>query len=85
MIVVKPITPRDVALFKAVRLQALQDTPGAFGATYAQESQLSDSDWLKRAQRWNGDRGVGFLAMDGDLPCGIIGCFIDENDQPQRI
>jgi ribosomal protein S18 acetylase RimI-like enzyme len=80
MIVVKQITAGEVALFKAVRLQALQDAPGAFGASYGQESQRSDSDWLKRVQRWDGDRGVGLLAMDGDLPCGIVGCFIDENN-----
>lgn len=81
MIVIKPITPANVSTFKAVRLRALQDTPGAFGSTYAHESQLSDADWLKRAERWNGDQGAGFLAMDGDVACGIAGCFIDEKDK----
>jgi ribosomal protein S18 acetylase RimI-like enzyme len=80
MIVILRITPSDVHMFRAVRLRALQDTPGAFGATYAAESQLSDSDWLKRVERWNGERGVGFLAMDDGVPCGIAGGFIDEHN-----
>jgi ribosomal protein S18 acetylase RimI-like enzyme len=80
MITVVPITTANSALFKEVRLRALQDTPSAFGATYASESQLTDKDWLNRTIRWNGDRGIGFLAMDDAIPCGIAGCFLDEND-----
>jgi ribosomal protein S18 acetylase RimI-like enzyme len=81
MIAIVPITRANVCTLKTVRLQALQDTPGAFGATYAHESQLSDSEWQNRAERWNGDIGVGYLAMEGDVPCGIVGCFIDEKEK----
>jgi ribosomal protein S18 acetylase RimI-like enzyme len=28
----------------------------------------------------NGERGVGFLAMDGETACGIAGSFLDQND-----
>jgi GNAT superfamily N-acetyltransferase len=28
-------------------------------------------------------RGVGFLAMDGETPCGIVGSFLDQNDRTQ--
>ena len=24
--------------------------------------------------------GVGFLAMDGETPCGVVGSFLDQND-----
>ena len=41
---------------------------------------MSDSEWIARAQRMNGERGAGFLAMDGDHACGIVGAFLDEND-----
>ena len=81
MIVVVPVTPQNVQIFKAVRLHALQDAPYAFSATYAQESQLNDADWLERAERWNGENGIGFLAMDGDAPCGIAGSFLDSEDR----
>lgn len=83
MITIEPITPRNVSVFKDVRLRALQDTPLAFGSTYADERKLTDADWLNRATRWNGERGVGFLAFDGGAPCGIAGSFLVETDPTQ--
>ena len=83
MIVIEPITLLNVSVFKAVRLRALEDTPHAFGSTYAKESQFPDSEWLARAERMNGTTGVGFLAMDGETACGIAGSFLDQND-PSR-
>lgn len=80
LIAIKPITPLDAFVFKAVRLRALQDAPHAFGSTYAKESQFADSEWLARIERMNGERGAGFLAMDGETACGIAGSFLDESD-----
>jgi Acetyltransferase (GNAT) family len=34
-------------------------------------------------ERWNGERGAGFLAMDQDVACGIAGSFLDQDD-PRR-
>ena len=79
MITIEPITPQNACLFKEVRLRALQDAPFAFGSTYAKELQFDDAEWLRRAERMNGDRGVGFLAMDGETACGIVGAFLDAN------
>jgi ribosomal protein S18 acetylase RimI-like enzyme len=31
--------------------------------------------------RWNGEKGIGFLAMDGNAGCGIAGSFLDEDDR----
>ena len=88
MITITPITPENVWIFKAVRLRALRDTPHAFGSTYAKESQLSDADWIKRVERWNGETGAGFLAIEIDkddrTACGIAGSFLDENDSRTR-
>ncbi len=80
MILLNPITPLNALIFKAVRLRALQDTPTAFGSTYAKESQLTDDDWVKRAERWNGERAAGFIAMDGNTVCGMVCSFLDEED-----
>lgn len=41
------------------------------------------SDWNKRVERWNGDGGAEFLAMDGIAACGIAGSFLVQND-PKR-
>lgn len=83
MITIERITPQNVATFKDVRLRALQDAPFAFGSTYTDESKLTDADWLNRATRWNGERGVGFLAFDAGTPCGITGSFLAETDPTQ--
>ena len=80
MIVIEPITPLNIAVFKDVRLRALQEAPYAFGSTYAREVQFDQAEWLKRVERWNGERGVGFLAMDGATACGIAGSLLDENN-----
>jgi ribosomal protein S18 acetylase RimI-like enzyme len=78
VISIEPITPRNVSVFKEVRLRALQDAPYAFGSTYARESEFDDAEWLKRVERWNGERGAGFLAIDGAAACGIAGSLLDE-------
>jgi ribosomal protein S18 acetylase RimI-like enzyme len=80
MIVLKPITLADVASFKTIRLCALQDTPLAFGSTYAKELQFSDADWQKRVDHWNGDNAAAYLAWDGVHPCGIVGCHLRPGD-----
>jgi ribosomal protein S18 acetylase RimI-like enzyme len=80
LITIQPITAKNASLFKTVRLRALRDAPHAFSATYAKESQFDDAEWLRRVERMNGEKGIGFLAMDGDHACGIVGSFLDAND-----
>ncbi len=80
MIVLEPITTQNVFVFKEVRLRALRDVPTAFGSTYARESQLTDAEWIDRAIRWNGEKGIGFLAIDDGVACGIAGSFLDPDD-----
>jgi ribosomal protein S18 acetylase RimI-like enzyme len=81
MISIVPITGQNFLVFKAVRLRALQDSPFAFGSTYARESEFTDDEWLRRAENWDGVRGAGFLAMDESGACGIVGSFLDESDR----
>jgi len=75
-----PITAEITHLYKEVRLHALQDTPLAFGSTYARESQLSDADWRQRSLSLNGERKIGFLAIEAGQPCGLVACFRDDQD-----
>ena len=80
MIAIKPITPLNAVVFKEVRLRALEEAPYAFSSTYAKESRLADSDWLARATGMDGERGIGFLAMDGENGCGLVGSFLEQSD-----
>jgi ribosomal protein S18 acetylase RimI-like enzyme len=66
--------------FKAIRLAALQDSPTAFGSTYAKESLSSDDDWIKRACNLDGAKSVGFLAMESGKACGIVAAFLDDQN-----
>ena len=83
MIVLERITPQNALVYKAVRLRALQNSPSAFGSTYAKESQFPNSEWVKRASNMNGERSIGFMAMDRGAACGIAACFLDQNDPTQ--
>lgn len=83
MITLDPITAQNVTLFREVRLRALRDTPQAFGSRYEHEAQLTEADWLERALRWNGEKGIGLLAMDGSAGCGIAGSFLEGDDATQ--
>jgi ribosomal protein S18 acetylase RimI-like enzyme len=80
LILLNPITPQTAKIFKTVRLRALQDTPSAFGSTHARESQLTDEEWVQRAERWSSEKAAGFVAMDGETACGIVCSFLDEDD-----
>ena len=77
------ITQANVFAYKEVRLWALQDSPRAFGSTYAREAQFSDADWVQRTANLNTERSVGYLAVDRGSYCGIAGAFLDEQDPRQ--
>ncbi|MGA9672731.1 MAG: GNAT family N-acetyltransferase [Terracidiphilus sp.] len=83
MITIQPIGPWNTETYKAVRLRALLDTPSAFGSTYARESQFTDAEWMKRVNNANGEKGIGYLAMDGSIACGIAGGLLDQEDATQ--
>jgi ribosomal protein S18 acetylase RimI-like enzyme len=77
------ITPPLASTYKAVRLRALQDTPTAFGSTYARESQFTDADWQQRTANLCTLRSIGYLARELDEYCGIAVSFLNEQN-PQH-
>ena len=80
MIELTPVASGNLELFKAVRLRALAESPSAFGSTYAREVQFDEDEWARRAVRWNGAFGIGFLAIDNGAGCGIAGGLLDQAD-----
>ena len=74
------ITQQNAMKLKDVRLRALQDAPTAFSSTYAEEFQLTDDEWLKRAARWTDETSIAYLVVDADSACGIAAGFLDKND-----
>ena len=45
MITRRRITPEDTALYKAIRLTALQESPDSFGSTYAGALERTEESW----------------------------------------
>lgn len=85
MVAIERITPQTALVFRDVRLRALLDAPTAFSSTYAKESRFSDEEWMKRSVRWSSDGSAIFLALDGDIGCGIIGAFEEDNAQRAQV
>lgn len=80
MIRLELITAGNAAAYRMVRLQALLDSPAAFGSMYAKESASSDADWLARAAGCCSDTSVGYLAMAADTACGIVRATPDDQE-----
>jgi GNAT superfamily N-acetyltransferase len=66
--------PADVERWKAIRLRSLQDSPSAFGSTYAREAAFTEADWRDRLE--NPDSVAVLVALDG-RDVGIGGAFPD--------
>jgi ribosomal protein S18 acetylase RimI-like enzyme len=79
-IVVERVEPRHAILYKDTRLRALQDSPWAYGSTYARESQFPEEEWLRRSSHGSGAGPALFLAFDGPNPCGMAGIVPDTVD-----
>ncbi|MNE50447.1 Mycothiol acetyltransferase [compost metagenome] len=75
MISIRPVLPHEWPTYRDLRLQALQDSPDAFGSTFAAESQRTDENWAARiaaAHASGNDRA--FFAVNGDVVCGLVWC-----------
>ena len=65
----------DEPILRAIRLQALSETPEAFGSTYERELARTTADW----QRWMSP-GATFILDDAGGPKGIVAGMRDESD-----
>jgi ribosomal protein S18 acetylase RimI-like enzyme len=74
------ITSHLTEAYKRARLSALQESPLAFGSTYGDEMQMSERDWQKRVAAMNEKRAIGYLAMEGHKPCGLIRGTLDQDN-----
>jgi GNAT superfamily N-acetyltransferase len=64
----------DWSRWRELRLRALQDSPSAFGSTYAQELAHEEADWRDRLED---ESSVSVLAVTDDVPVGIAAGFPD--------
>ena len=69
---VRAATMEEWQVLRDIRLDALRDTPDAFGSTYAEQAAAAEADWRRRISR-----GRTFFAyvpeVNGTEPSGIVG------------
>lgn len=81
--VIRLVEPGDLQRFKALRLEALQRHPEAFGTSYAEQAPRSDAFWLERIQQGMGEpSGAIYVADTGADLGGMIG--IRRNDSTKQ-
>lgn len=85
MIRIEPITSVNAVLFREIRLRALQESPTAFGSTYAREASFDDAEWARRVEHWSGDKGIGFLALEDREACALAGALLESCNQAQLV
>src|SRR5687768_1116498 len=80
MISLQLISPANAGVFKDIRLRALQDSAAAFSSSYAEESKLTDNEWLDRAAQWSTGKSAAYLAIDSGAAVGIAAGILDRNN-----
>lgn len=80
---VKPLQSENWPLLKAVRIEALADSPEAFGMTLAEAQSRTDAEWQDYARRFTlSPPAVSYFAFADGTPCGMANCFVSrENTQ----
>lgn len=69
----------DWALYRALRLQALQESPESFYSTYLHERDFTDQDWVDRIRKdGRGRHGLPLMAEVSGEPAGLALGLIDE-------
>ena len=82
MVTVRRVEPDDWPRLRALRLEALEDTPLGFLETLEAAQALDDAGWQARAARGaEGGDSVQVLAFDGERAVGTCVAFLsDEGD-----
>jgi GNAT superfamily N-acetyltransferase len=74
MVLVREATTEEWQVLRDIRLTALQDAPGAFGSTYAEQAASREADWRRRVSR--GGTFFAYISeVNGTEPAGLVGVF----------
>jgi GNAT superfamily N-acetyltransferase len=86
VLVIRQILPTEGNQLRAIRLQAIAESPSAFGSTLAETQALSAEDWAKRASRnATGEVAVMFVAEDEGAWVGLAGGMLDPQAKPRSV
>lgn len=74
----------EAAVWRELRLAALQDSPDAFGRTYEEESELPIDAWEETVEGiTDSPSAVNLVAESGGHPVGLTHCRLDD-EHPSR-
>src|SRR5579859_2143547 len=74
---VRRIRPDEGQAFRDIRLQAIQDSPQAFGSSLAETLAQPDTYWEERGKSGAvGQENVVFVAEDVDRWVGVVAGFV---------
>ena len=81
MVAIRLMLPHEWHLHRDVRLQALLDSPHAFGSSYEMEAKRSNSEWRQMIETAlaSGKNHV-FLAESDGMVCGLVWCKLSVID-----
>ena len=79
-IAVRRIRPDEGPAFRAIRLEAIGESPTAFGSTLGETAARPPEYWHGRARRGAaGAESVLFAALDAERWIGVVGGFVDDS------
>lgn len=75
MIATRALDPNEWDVFRALRLEALEESPDAYGSTLERERASGETEWRGwlTGEGWNADLAA-FLAEEDRSPAGIAVC-----------
>jgi RimJ/RimL family protein N-acetyltransferase len=80
MRVIRRLSPGEGALYRAVRLEALRDSPEAFSSRYEDAVARSEQSWADQADSSaTGSNRATFVTIE-DRPVGLAALYRDEED-----
>ena len=79
--VIRILAPADWAIYKAIRLASLADSPDSFGSTYEREALFPDSEWQSRLEpSARAQNALPLVAEYGGTPVGLSWGLLHEPD-----
>lgn len=83
---VREVTAEDWREFRDIRLRMLQDTPIAYGETYAASLGIDEAEWRARAERGQQPHNASFVAVADDGSwVGIMRGFVSQTRGPMLV
>ncbi|MGE0282982.1 MAG: N-acetyltransferase family protein [Rhizobiaceae bacterium] len=79
MAVIRQLGQGDVAIFKAIRLEALRLEPDAFASTATDWESLSDAEWNRRMTA-----NPVFVAFREAFPVGVMGLLREQSSKTRH-